>query len=187
MCHSTEEEINVSFFTAELPGADASARVSERTYPMSYSGHGEPIEILLVEDSPDDVVLTLDALKEGKIRNHVSVVEDGEEAMAFLRREGRHASAPRPDLILLDLNLPCKSGQEVLAEIKSDPQLKRIPVVILTISSDEIHILRAYDCHANCYITKPVDLKQFLDVVRSIEHFWLSVVKLPSGINLPAA
>jgi CheY-like chemotaxis protein len=148
---------------------------------MSQPIHGEPIEILLVEDSPDDIVLTTEALKDGKVRNRVSVVEDGEEAMAFLRREGRHATAPRPDLILLDLNLPRKSGREVLQEVKQDPHLKRIPVVIMTTSSDEKDILQAYNCHANCYVTKPVDLDQFLGVVRSIEHFWLTVVKLPAA------
>jgi chemotaxis family two-component system response regulator Rcp1 len=148
---------------------------------MSQPVHGDPIEILLVEDSPDDIVLTTEALKDGKVRNRVSVVEDGEEAMAFLRREGRHATAPRPDLILLDLNLPRKSGREVLAEVKQDPKLKRIPVVVMTTSSSEKDILQAYNCHANCYVTKPVDLDQFLGVIRSIESFWLTVVKLPAA------
>jgi CheY-like chemotaxis protein len=148
---------------------------------MTTSGHGEPIEILLVEDSPDDVFLTLRALKDGKVRNRVSVARDGEEAMNFLHREGPHAAAPRPDLILLDWHLPRKKGHEVLAEIKQDPALKRIPVVILTTSSDEKDILKAYNEHANCYVTKPVDLDQFLGVVRSIETFWLSVVKLPAA------
>ncbi len=127
---------------------------------------GRPIEILLVEDNPGDVCLTREVL---------------EEAMAFLRREGPYTSAPRPDLILLDLNLPRKSGREVLEEVKGDPQLKRIPVVIMTTSSDEKDILQAYNCHANCYVTKPVDLDQFLGVIRSIEHFWLTVVKLPAA------
>jgi len=148
---------------------------------MNHAFQGDPIEILLVEDSPDDIVLTTEALKDGKVRNRVSVVEDGEEAMAFLRHEGPYQAAPRPDLILLDLNLPRKSGREVLAEIKQDPKLKRIPVVIMTTSSDEKDILQAYNCHANCYITKPVDLDQFLGVVKSIEHFWLTVVKLPAA------
>ena len=144
--------------------------------------HGDhrPIEILLVEDNPGDVRLTAEALKEGKIRNHMSVVADGEEAMAFLRREGAHASAPRPDLVLLDLNLPRKDGREVLAEIKEDDALKRIPVVVLTTSKAEEDILRTYNLHANCYITKPVDLDQFITVVRTIEDFWFSVVSLPS-------
>jgi len=148
---------------------------------MNTAFQGEPIEILLVEDSPDDIVLTTEALKDGKVRNRISVVEDGEEAMSFLRREGQYHAAPRPDLILLDLNLPRKSGREVLAEVKQDPKLKRIPVVIMTTSSDEKDILQAYNCHANCYVTKPVDLDQFLGVVKSIEHFWLTVVKLPAA------
>ncbi len=143
--------------------------------------NGEPIEILLVEDSPDDILLTTEALKDGKVRNRVSVVEDGEEAMAFLRREGANARAPRPDLILLDLNLPRKSGREVLADIKSDPNLKRIPVVIMTTSSDERDVLESYNCHANCYVTKPVDFDQFIHVIKSIESFWLTIVKLPAA------
>jgi CheY-like chemotaxis protein len=146
---------------------------------MTPSPAGVPIEILLVEDSPDDIVLTIEALKDGKVRNHISVVEDGEEAMAFLRRQGQHGTAPRPDLILLDLNLPKKGGKEVLAEVKQDPNLKRIPVVIMTTSKEEKDVLEAYNCHANCYVTKPVDLDQFIGVVRSIENFWLTVVKLP--------
>jgi len=138
-----------------------------------------PAEILLVEDNPGDARLTLEALKEGKVLNHVSVVPDGVEAMAFLRRQGPYADAPRPNLILLDLNLPKKDGREVLAEIKADPDLKRIPVVILTTSQAEEDIARTYDLHANCYITKPVDLDKFLEVVRSIEDFWLAFVQLP--------
>lgn len=141
--------------------------------------NGRPIEILLVEDSLGDVRLTQEALREGKVHNRLSVVPDGVEALAFLRREGRHASAPRPDVILLDLNLPRKDGREVLAELKSDERLRRIPVVILTTSQDERDVLRAYDLHANCYITKPVDLDQFIAVVRSIETFWLTIVTLP--------
>jgi len=169
----------VNTSTSGWSAAENSTRLGERNYLMSQPVNGEPIEILLVEDSPDDIVLTTEALKDGKVRNRVSVVEDGEEAMAFLRREGRHATAPRPDLILLDLNLPRKSGREVLAEVKQDPKLKRIPVVIMTTSSNEEDILQAYNCHANCYVTKPVDLDQFLGVIRSIESFWLTVVKLP--------
>lgn len=149
--------------------------------PMNDRMHGVPIEILLVENNPDDIDLTTEALRDGKVRNHVSVIEDGEEAMVFLRRQGRHAEAPRPDLILLDLGLPRKSGREVLAEIKGDPDLKRIPVVIMTTSSDEKDILQAYNGHANCYVTKPVDLDQFIGVVKSIESFWLTVVKLPAA------
>ena len=138
-----------------------------------------PVEILLVEDSPADVRLTIEALRDAKVRNNLHVAADGEEAMAFLRREGAHADAVHPDLILLDLNLPKKDGREVLEEIKADPQLRRIPVVILTTSEAEQDILRSYDLHANCYITKPVDLDQFITVVRTIEDFWLTIVKLP--------
>jgi two-component system, chemotaxis family, response regulator Rcp1 len=140
---------------------------------------GRPVEILLVEDSPGDVRLTKEALREGKVRNNLSVVTDGVEALACLRREGRYAAAPRPDVILLDLNLPKKDGREMLAEVKADERLRRIPVVILTTSRDEQDVLESYDLHANCYITKPVDLDQFIAVVRSIETFWLTVVTLP--------
>jgi len=138
-----------------------------------------PVEILLVEDNPGDVRLTTEALKENKFRNRLSVVGDGVEAMAFLRREETYSKAPRPDLILLDLNLPKKDGREVLAEIKADDELKRIPVVILTTSKAEEDIIRTYNFHANCYVTKPVELDQFIAVVKSIKHFWLSIVKLP--------
>ena len=141
------------------------------------------IEILLVEDSPSDTDLTLEALKDFKVRNHVSVVEDGVLAMQFLRREGPYAQAPRPDLIMLDLNLPRKDGREVLAELKADGNLKTIPVVVLTTSRAEQDILRAYQLNANCYITKPVDFNQFLEVVRSIESFWLFVVTLPPAVR----
>jgi two-component system, chemotaxis family, response regulator Rcp1 len=153
----------------------------EAEKPMAMPNSGIPIEILLVEDSPDDACLTIDALREGRVRNNVTLVEDGVTAMAFLRREGRHAHAPRPDLILLDLNLPRKNGREVLAEIKQDPSLRRIPVVIMTSSDDEKDILAAYNLYVNCYVTKPVDLDQFIRVVKSIEHFWFSVVKLPAA------
>ena len=142
---------------------------------------GSPIEILLVEDNPGDARLAIEALREAKVGNRLNVVQDGVEAVAFLRREGRHAGAPRPDLVLLDLNLPKKDGREVLAEIKADADLKRIPVVVLTTSKAEQDILRMYELHANCYITKPVDLDQFMHVVRSIEEFWLTVVKLPNA------
>jgi CheY-like chemotaxis protein len=138
-----------------------------------------PIEILLVEDSPSDAEFTIEALKEAKMRNHLSLVEDGVQAMEFLRRQGKYAQAPRPDLIMLDLNLPRKDGREVLAELKADEKLKMIPVVVLTTSRAEQDVLRAYQLHANCYITKPVDFQQFLNVVRSIESFWLFVVTLP--------
>jgi two-component system, chemotaxis family, response regulator Rcp1 len=139
----------------------------------------ESARILLVEDNPGDVRLTIEALKEGKILNEVSVVEDGVEALAFLRRDGKYSDARRPDLILLDLNLPKKDGREVLEEIKQDGDLKKIPVVVLTTSAAERDILRAYNLHANCYITKPVDLEQFIRVVQVIEDFWLTIVKLP--------
>lgn len=144
-------------------------------------GNGQrSIDVLLVEDNPGDVRLTMEALKEGKMLNHVSVVGDGVEALSLLRRQGKYEQAARPDVILLDLNLPKKDGREVLAEIKTDPDLRRIPVVILTTSSAEQDILRTYDLHANCYITKPVDLEQFIRVVKLIEDFWLTIVKLPS-------
>jgi CheY-like chemotaxis protein len=138
-----------------------------------------PIELLLVEDSEPDVRLTIEALHEAKVKNRLWVVEDGVEAMDFLRRQGRHADAPRPDLILLDLNLPRKDGRLVLKEIKADESLKRIPVVVLTTSKSEEDVLRAYDLHANCYIAKPVDFNRFMEVVKSVEEFWLTVVKLP--------
>jgi CheY-like chemotaxis protein len=138
-----------------------------------------PIEILLVEDSPSDTELTVEALREAKLRNHLSIVEDGVQAMEFLRRQGPFAHAPRPDVILLDLNLPRKDGRQVLAEIKADDGLKSIPVVVLTTSRAEQDVLRAYQLKANCYITKPVDFDQFLEVVRAIESFWLCVVTLP--------
>ena len=139
----------------------------------------KPIEILLVEDNPGDVRLTMEALKEAKVINHLTVIKDGVEALAFLRRQGQYAKAPRPHLIVLDLNLPKKDGREVLAAIKADDSLKRIPVVVLTTSQDEQDVLRSYNLHANCYITKPVDLDQFIRVVRSIEDFWLGIVVLP--------
>ena len=137
------------------------------------------IDILLVEDNPGDVRLTSEALHEAKVLNNLASVDDGVKAMAFLRQQGVYAQANRPDLILLDLNLPRKDGRQVLEEIKQDPGLKRIPVVILTSSKAEEDILRSYNLHANCYVTKPVDLDRFLEVVRSIEDFWLTVVKLP--------
>ena len=137
------------------------------------------IQVLLVEDNPGDVRLTLEAFKDGRVINHLNVVEDGEAALAYLRKEGKYASASTPDLVLLDLNLPRKDGREVLMEIKSDENLKRIPVVILTTSTAEQDILKTYDLHANCYINKPVDFDQFLTVVKAIENFWLTIVKLP--------
>ena len=145
----------------------------------SSSLTGQPVEILLVEDNPGDARLMVEALKEGKVLNHLSIVYDGVEALAFLRQEGQYADAPRPDLIMLDLNLPKKDGREVLADIKADDNLKIIPVVILTTSRAEEDVFRSYNLHANCYISKPVDLEQFLEVLKYIEDFWLTVVKLP--------
>ena len=141
-----------------------------------------PIQILLVEDSPSDAKLTLAALKQAKVANQVSHVEDGVQAMEFLRRQGKYAGAPRPDLIMLDLNLPRKDGREVLEELKSDRELQTIPVVVLTTSQAEQDILRSYELHANCYITKPVNFERFLEIVQSIEYFWLTVVALPAKV-----
>jgi CheY-like chemotaxis protein len=146
---------------------------------MNNARLGRPINILLVEDNPGDVRLTLEAFKDGKIYNNMSVVEDGVEAMAFLRQQGKYTDEIRPDLILLDLNLPKKDGREVLAEIKQDSKLKSIPVVVLTTSEAESDIARTYELHANCYITKPVDLEQFISVIKFIDYFWLTIVKLP--------
>lgn len=141
---------------------------------------GRPVEILLVEDNQPDVELTQEALTENKVRNNLHVVTDGEAAMEFLYRKGEFADRPRPDLILLDLNLPRKDGREVLADVKADPDLKTIPVVILTTSQAEEDILRSYQLQANCYVTKPVKLSEFIKVVQSIDHFWLSIVELPT-------
>ena len=138
-----------------------------------------PVEILLVEDDPGDTLMIKEALEHNKVRNRLSCVTDGVEALAFMRREGEHADAPRPDLILLDLNLPRKDGREVLAEIKDDPELQTIPVVVLTTSKAEEDILRSYQLHANAYVTKPVDFARFIDVVRQIDEFFVAVVKLP--------
>ena len=138
-------------------------------------------EILLVEDNPGDVRLTREALDEGQSRSTLSVASDGVEALAFLRREGRYADAPRPDLILLDLNLPRMGGREVLAAIKADEQLRRIPVVILTTSTDDRDVSSAYNLHANCYIAKPVDFEQFIGVIRALEQFWLTIATLPAA------
>jgi CheY-like chemotaxis protein len=141
-----------------------------------------PIEILLVEDSPSDTALTIEALKAGKIANRLFNVEDGVEAMAYLRREGVYKNAPTPDLIMLDLNLPKKDGREVLEELKKDTVLKLIPVIVLTTSQADEDILKAYELQANCYITKPVDFKNFIEVIKAVEHFWLAVVTLPPKI-----
>ena len=149
--------------------------MDERTYV-------KPVDILLVEDNPGDVDLAREALDDSKMNNTLYVVEDGEEALEFLHQRGQYAEAPRPDLIILDLNLPKRDGREVLAEIKDDESLRRIPVVILTTSKAEEDVLKTYNLHANCYITKPLDLDQFLHVVRSIQNFWLSIVVLPDGL-----
>ncbi|WP_089092717.1 response regulator [Nodularia sp. NIES-3585] len=138
-----------------------------------------PIEVLLVEDNPGDAQLTRIALEDSKIAVNLNVVEDGVEAMAFLRKQGNYAKAPHPDIVLLDLNLPKKDGREVLAEIKADHRLRRIPVVVLTTSQSEEDILKAYNLSANCFITKPVDFDQFVKIVQSIENFWFAIVKLP--------
>ncbi len=146
---------------------------------MTGQEYGKPIEILLVEDSPSDAALAEEALVEARVHNNLHRVEDGVEAIAFLRRAGKYATAPRPGLILLDLNLPRKDGREVLAEIKADPELASIPVVVLTTSQSEQDILRVYGLHANCYVTKPVDFNQFASVVKAIKNFWFTVVQLP--------
>lgn len=148
---------------------------------MSDDRLGRPADFLLVEDNPGDVRLTQEALKSHKVQNNLHVVSDGEAAMAFLRRQGKYASAPRPDIILLDLNLPKKDGREVLAEIKTDPSLKTIPVVIITSSEAEQDVIKSYNLNANCYVTKPVNLDQFIKVVQSINDFWLTIVKLPGA------
>jgi CheY-like chemotaxis protein len=153
----------------------------ERREKMKPERGCQPVEILLVEDNPGDVRLTLEALKDGKVLNHLSVVGDGVEAIAFLHQEGAYANAPSPDLIFLDLNLPKKDGREVLQEIKNDKSLRHIPVVVLTTSKADMDILRTYELHANCYITKPVDFEQFTKVIKSIEDFWLTIVKLPQN------
>jgi CheY-like chemotaxis protein len=146
-----------------------------RVMPESVS----PIEVLLVEDDPGDVLMTREAFAEHKVRNRLSVVSDGDEALAYLRRQGRYAQAPRPDLVLLDLNLPRRDGRQVLAEIKNDEDLRRIPVVVLTTSQADEDVLRSYSLHANAYVTKPVDFDRFIAVVREIDQFFVSVVKLP--------
>jgi two-component system, chemotaxis family, response regulator Rcp1 len=155
------------------------------SFPESTLMNATPIQILMVEDNDGDVFLTTEALKGAKIVNCLHVARDGVEALAFLRRQGPHADAPRPDLILLDLNLPRMDGRQVLAEIKSDPALRSIPVVVLTSSNAEQDVIRSYDLHANCYIVKPVDFSGLMQVVKNIEGFWLTVVKLPSNGNHP--
>ena len=146
---------------------------------MNTQINGNPVKILLVEDNPGDIRLTKEALREGKVNNEMFIVTDGLEALAFLNQKGQYANAPRPDVILLDLNLPLMNGAEVLANIKADPRLKRIPVIVLTTSDDERDILKSYDLHANAYVTKPVDLEHFIEIIGQIEGFWLIIVKLP--------
>jgi chemotaxis family two-component system response regulator Rcp1 len=154
-------------------------RDMNRPYPR-------PVEILLVEDSPADIELTREALLESKLHNNLQIVTDGEAAMAFLRREPPYDAAPRPDLILLDLNLPKKNGREVLAEIKCDSSLSMIPIVIMTVSKDERDIVESYRLHANCYIRKPVRFREFIEIVKSIEDFWFTIVTLPPNSETPA-
>ena len=156
-------------------------RTRTRQRPADAASGGEPIEILLVEDTEYDAKRTMNALKTGKVRNRVSWVEDGVEAMEYLRQQGGHRDAPRPDLILLDWYMPRMHGEEVLEQIKQDDELKRIPVVIMTSSDQEADVLKAYNLHANCYVTKPVNVDEFIDKVRSIEDFWLTIVKLPAA------
>jgi chemotaxis family two-component system response regulator Rcp1 len=146
---------------------------------QTHSGSARPVDILLVEDNPGDVRLIQEGLRDGKILNQLSTVSNGQQAMELLRQQGNYAQARRPELILLDLNLPRKDGREVLQEVKTDPNLRSIPIVIITSSPVEEDILKSYNAHANCYIVKPLDLHKFINVVRSIEDFWLSIVKLP--------
>jgi CheY-like chemotaxis protein len=148
---------------------------------MSPHPDGRPIEILLVEDDPGDTLITTEALQQSKVINNLNSVVNGEEALAYLRREGDYADAVRPDLVLLDLNLPRRDGREVLAEVKADDDLRRIPIVVLTTSQAEEDIVRSYDLHANAYVTKPVDFERFVDVVRSIDEFYFTIVRLPNG------
>jgi two-component system, chemotaxis family, response regulator Rcp1 len=147
---------------------------------MNVDKLAHPVDILLVEDNPGDVRLTKELLKDSKIHNNLTVIDNGEDALLFLRREAKYRNANTPDLILLDLNLPRKNGSEVLASIKNDPRLRRIPVVVLTSSKAEEDVVRTYDLHANCYISKPVGLEQFASVVKAIDDFWLAIVKLPT-------
>ena len=150
---------------------------------MGFKNKMRPVEILLIDDNPGDVRLTREALKEGKLINNLHVVEDGIEALACLRKQGKFKNEPLPDLILLDLNLPIKDGRELLTEIKEDQHFKLIPVVVLTTSIAEADIIKSYESHANCYITKPVYMNQFIKIVKSIEYFWFSIVKLPPNEN----
>jgi two-component system, chemotaxis family, response regulator Rcp1 len=163
------------------PATDELVAARPREIPMSANGMDGAVEILLVEDNPADARLTREVFEGGRLTTHLNIVHDGEEALSFLRREGDYADSPRPKLVLLDLNLPRKDGREVLQELKSDPALSRIPVIVLTTSAAEADILHSYDLQANCFITKPLDLDEFFDVVRAIEDFWLTTARLPSG------
>ena len=168
-----------SIIVAAVPKARQARQLNQI---MNNQQHLRPIDILLVEDNPADVRLTREALKDARVMNNLHVVPDGMAALAFLRRQGPYLEAPPPQLLLLDLNLPRKDGREVLAEIKQDENLKRIPVVVLTTSRADEDILRSYNLHANAYITKPVELKQFLEVIHKLEEFWLAVVVLPTAV-----
>jgi CheY-like chemotaxis protein len=161
-------------FSASLPGKNKKEKIMNDTIV-----NVRPVEILLVEDNPADVRLIMETFKDFKIQNSMSVAKDGAEAMEFLKKEGAFSAAPRPDVILLDLNLPKKNGFEVLKEIRNTPELKRLPVVILSTSDSENDILKSYDMNANCFVTKPVGLDEFIKIVMTIEDFWLSIVKLP--------
>jgi CheY-like chemotaxis protein len=152
---------------------------------MNVDKLAHPVDILLVEDNPGDVRLTKELLKDSKIHNNLTVIDNGEDALLYLRREAKYRNATQPDLILLDLNLPRKNGSEVLASIKNDPELRRIPVVVLTSSKAEEDVVKTYDLHANCYISKPVGLEQFASVVKAIDDFWLTIVKLPKQHQKP--
>jgi CheY-like chemotaxis protein len=167
--------------TPQASQAVAESRPRPNQVPITANGMDGAVEILLVEDNPADARLTREVFEGGRLSTHLNVVGDGEEAMSFLRREGPYGESPRPKLILLDLNLPRKDGREVLQELKSDPALSRIPVIVLTTSAAESDILHSYDLQANCFITKPLDLDEFFEVVRAIEDFWLATARLPSG------
>src|SRR4051812_4861313 len=164
-----------------IPATEELIAAQPHEISMSANGMDGAVEILLVEDNPADARLTREVFEGGRLTTHLNIVQDGEEALAFLRREGEFENSPRPKLVLLDLNLPRKDGREVLQELKSDPALSRIPVIVLTTSAAEADILHSYDLQANCFITKPLDLDEFFDVVRSIEDFWLTTARLPSG------
>jgi chemotaxis family two-component system response regulator Rcp1 len=176
------EVIDRRHVVREFEGQSALGVVQQRPKPVGarLNGAADGVEILLVEDNPADVRLTKEVLEGGRVRTHLNVVGDGEEAMAFMRHEGQYSDSPRPQLVLLDLNLPKKDGREVLEELKADPELCRIPVIVLTTSAADTDIQRSYDLHANCVITQPIDLDEFFEVVRTIEDFWLATARLPT-------